>query len=112
MSLDAVNAQRATGAYLDTLNRSQTTTTGGVNATSAPTPTDADGDATKTTAPGAVIALSPGAQFFAQVLAAAQGASDVRADKMAAVQARLAANPDGGADMQALAAKLLGSDAL
>jgi hypothetical protein len=110
MSLDALNAQRATGAYLDTLSRNQSTTSGGVNATSAPPPTDADGDA-KTAAPGAVIALSPGAQFFAQVLSAAQDAPDVRADKLAAVQARLAANPDGTADVQALAAKLLGADA-
>ena len=110
MSLDAMNSQRASSAYLDTLNRTQATTTGGVNATPASPATEADGDAANATAaPGGVIALSPGAQFFAQVLSAAQGASDVRADKLAAVQARLAA-PDASVDVQALAAKMLGSD--
>jgi len=111
MSLDAINSQRANSAYMDTLSRTQTTT-GGVNATQAPPPADADGDAAKAAAtPGAIIALSPGAQFFAQVLAAAQGTPDARADKLAAVQARLAAAPNAEVDVQALAAKLLGNDA-
>jgi hypothetical protein len=108
MSLDAINSQRANSAYMDTLSRSQTTA-GGVNATQAPQPADAD--AAKAAAPGAIIALSPGAQFFAQVLAAAQDTPDARADKLAAVQARLAAAPDAEVDVQALAAKMLGNDA-
>ena len=112
MSLDAMTSQRANSAYLDTLSRTPATTTGGVNATQASPPADADGDAANAAAtPGAIIALSPGAQLFSQVLAAAQGTPNVRADKLAAIQARLAAAPDAGTDVQALAAKMLGNDA-
>ncbi len=112
MSLDAVNAQRANSAYLDTLSRTRTTAAGGVNATQAPQSADADGDAAQAAAaPGAIIAFSPGAQFFAQVLSAAQGTPDVRADKLAAIQARLAAAPNGEVNVQTLATKMLGNDA-
>lgn len=107
MSLDALNSQRATSAYLDTLSRANPTTSGGVTATPAPPPTDANQDGATTATPGAIIALSPSAQFFAQVLSAAQGAPDVRADKLAAAQARMAQSPDTQVDVAALAAKLL-----
>jgi hypothetical protein len=55
-----------------------------------------------------VVALSPGAQTFARALAAALNAPEVRADRVAALQVRLANQP-AEVDADALAAKLLGS---
>ncbi len=105
MTLDKLTSQRATTAYSDALSRANSSkgaqaTQGSSGADAAPT--------TAVTPAGAVIALSPGAQLFARALAAAHATPQIRAERVAALQTRLA-NGAGEVDADALAAKLLGS---
>jgi flagellar biosynthesis anti-sigma factor FlgM len=102
MSLESITSQRAASAYTDALSRA-------TSATGATATTGASGapGATPTTTADAVVALSPEAQAFARALAAAQVAPEVRADKVAAMQARIA-NRGTGIDADALATNLLG----
>ena len=63
---------------------------------------------------GATVSLSPGAQIFARALAAAQSTPDVRADRVAALRARIAQGAGGSGaggevDVNALAQKLMGT---
>jgi hypothetical protein len=102
MTLDSITSQRAASAYTDALSRATsatgaTATSGAPGASGAIPPTTAD----------AVVALSPEAQAFARALAAAQATPDVRADKVAAAQARIA-NRGTGIHADALATTLLG----
>lgn len=106
MTIQRFDAQRASTAYTDTLSRVRTATPEGVKPTQSVAATTAAAPAGATKA-GAVISLSPEAKLFAKALASAHGASDVRADRVAAVQARLAKN-NSSVDVDALAAKMLG----
>ncbi len=109
MTIDKLTSQRATNAYHDTLNRATSTT----GAAATPASQGSDPAATPppaTTPTGAVIALSPGAQTFARALAAALSTPEVRANRVAAIQARLANQP-AEVDADALATKLLGGAA-
>ena len=108
MTIDKLTSQRATLAYSDTLSRATSTT--GAAATPAPQEIDPAAMPLASVPSGAVVALSPGAQTFARALAAALGAPEVRADRVAAIQARLANQP-AEVDADALAAKLLGGTA-
>ncbi len=56
----------------------------------------------------ATVTLSPGAQMFARALVAAKSTPDVRADRVAALRARIAQG-DGEIDVNALAQKLMGT---
>jgi negative regulator of flagellin synthesis FlgM len=56
----------------------------------------------------ATVSLSPGAQIFARALAAAQSTPEVRADRVAALRARIAQG-GGEVDVNALAQKLMGT---
>ena len=111
MSIDKMTSQRATTAYSDTLSRTASNSVAGAKTTQGPQGPDATSAATPNAASnvpaGAIIALSPGAQLFARALAAAQAAPEVRADRVAAIQAKLAQQP-ATVDADALATKLLG----
>lgn len=106
MTLQRTDAQRASTAYTTVLNRVRNGAPVGVNPTSAATDPAATSP-TNATQAGAVITLSPSAKLFAKALASAQFAPDVRADRVAAVRARLAQNPSS-VDIESLAAKMLG----
>lgn len=107
MPIDRTTSQRASDAYADRTIR-QPTMTSGAKATQGPNNAGADAAAQPgAVSAGATIKLSPQAQRFAQALAAAQATPDVRADRVAAVRAKLASGDDG-VDVTTLADKLLG----
>lgn len=108
MSIDKLTTQRATTAYTDTLSRNLATSASGATPTSAPQ--NAETNAAASPPAGAIIALSPGAQIFARARVAASAAPEVRADRIAQVQAKLAQHGNE-IDADALAAKLLGGSA-
>ena len=102
MNIDRAISQRASEAYADTTIRQPPPTVG------APAPHGSHSVAQPhAVGAGATIKLSPQAQLYAQALAAAQATPDVRADRVAAIQARLAGG-DESVDVTALAGKLLG----
>ena len=108
MTIDKMTSQRATSAYSDTLSRTSSNSVAGAKTTQGPDATSAATPNAASHVPaGATIALSPGAQLFARALAAAQATPDVRADRVAAIQAKLAQQP-ASVDANALATKLLG----
>lgn len=103
MTLDSITSQRAASAYSDAISRATSAT--GATATSGAS--GAQSATPATTSADAVVALSPEAQAFARALAAAQAVPDVRGDKVAAIQARIA---NRGTDVNAdtLATNLMG----
>jgi flagellar biosynthesis anti-sigma factor FlgM len=113
MSIDKLTSQRATLAYREKPGRA-TTSVAGATTTQGPQSADATSatppTATPTTSNGAIIALSPGAQLFSRALAAAQATPEVRADRVAALQAKFAAGADP-VNADALAAKMLNEGA-
>ena len=107
MHIDRTTSQRTSEAYANSTIR-QPITTSGAKATQGPNNDGADAAAQPgAVSAGATIKLSPQAQLFANALAAAQAAPDVRPDHVAAARARLANGTDS-IDVTSLAGKLLG----